>query len=254
MFGNFESAASYIIDQTFVRGIMSMAKAISDEDENKLASFLADMTLTLSAGMVPNSLAWIDKWNRQYVVDYDAKEAPSFKAFGMKIEDPQATLFWTKLATKMAERWPFGDPEKYVDLPFVETQLDKLPVKIDAFGKPIVQTPEGASMGSFLYNTFDVFKAARVKAGYDTPDWESLVYLAVKKGDAWAAIPSLLPRNVKTPSGMYKFSPEEYNNLLQYNAMVKRQLIQDALITGGEYKQFIDPNSDLNRDPVTKSR
>ena len=252
MFGNFESAASYIIDQTFVRGIMSMAKAISDEDENKLASFLADMTLTLSAGMVPNSLAWVDKWNRQYVVDYDAKEAPSFKAFGMKIEDPQATLFWTKLATKMAERWPFGDPEKYVDLPFVETQLDKLPVKIDAFGKPIVQTPEGASMGSFLYNTFDVFKAARVKAGYDTPDWESLVYLAVKKGDAWAAIPSLLPRNVKTPSGMYKFSPEEYNNLLQYNAMVKRQLIQDALITGGEYKQFIDPNSDLNRDPVTK--
>lgn len=252
MFGNLNSAGSYIIDQTFVRGIMSTAKAISDEDENKLASFLADMALTLSAGMVPNSLAWMDKWSRQYVVDYDAKEAPSFKAFGMKMEDPQATLFWTKLATKMAERWPFGDPEKYVDLPFIETQLDKLPVKIDAFGKPIAQTPEGASMGSFLYNTFDVFKAARVKAGYDTPDWESLVYLAVKKGDAWAALPSLLPRNVKTPSGMYKFSPEEYNNLLQYNAMVKRQLIQDALITNGEYKQFIDPNSELNRDPVTK--
>lgn len=251
MFGNFESAASYIIDQTFVRGIMSMAKAISDEDENKLASFLADMTLTLSAGMVPNSLAWIDKWNRKFVVDYDAKEAPSFKAFGMKIEDPQATLFWTKLATKMAERWPIGDPQKYVDLPFVESQLDYIPVKVDAFGKDIEQTPKGASMGALLYNTFDVFKASRVKAGYDTPDWESLVYLAVKKGEVWNAIPSLLPRNVKTPSGMYKYAPNEYNNLLQYNSLIKRELVYRAFIKGGQYKDLIDPNSRINKDQKT---
>jgi hypothetical protein len=251
MFGNINSAGSYIIDQTFVRGIMSVAKAISDENENMSAAFLADMVLTLSAGMVPNSLAWIDKMNREFVVDYDAKEAPAFKAFGMRIEDPQATLFWTKLATKMAERWPIGDPASYVDLPFVETEMDLLPVKVDAFGKPIQQTPEGASMGTFLYNTFDVFKASRVLAGYDTPDWEALVYLAVKKGDVWNALPSMLPRNVKTPSGMYKFAPNEYNNLLQYNSLIKRDLVNDALIKNGTFKDLIDPNSRINKDPRT---
>lgn len=251
MFGNIKSAGSYIIDQTFVRGIMSVAKAISDEDENKMAAFLSDMVLTLSAGMVPNSLAWIDKFNREYMVDYDAKEAPSFKAFGMKIEDPQATLFWTKLATKMSERWPFGDPSAYVDVPFVESQMDFLPVKIDAFGKPIKQTPDGASMGAFLYNTFDVFKASRVLAGYDTPDWEALVYIAVKKGEVWNALPAALPRNTKTPSGMYKFAPDEYNNLLQYNAMLKRELVYEAFIKTGAYKDLIDPNSSINKDPRT---
>jgi hypothetical protein len=230
---------------------MSVAQAISDEDENKMAAFFADMVLTLSAGMVPNSLAWIDKWNRKFVVDYDAKEAPSFKAFGMKIEDPQATLFWTKLATKMAERWPIGDPRMYVDLPFVESQLDLIPVKVDAFGKDIEQTPKGASMGGFLYNTFDVFKVSRVLAGYDTPDWEALVYVAVKKGDIWSALPSMLPRNVKTPSGMYKFAPNEYNNLLQYNSLIRRGLVNDALIKNGTFKDLIDPNSRINKDPRT---
>jgi hypothetical protein len=252
LFGNFKSAGSYIIDQTFVRGIMSVAKAFSDEDENKTAAFLADLVSTLSAGMVPNSLSFIDKMNRKFVVDYDAKEAPEFKAFGIKVQDPQLTLFYTKLGTKLAERWPFGQADAYVDLPFVETNLDLLPVKVDCFGKAIEQTPKGASMGKFMYNTFDVFKASRVLAGYDTPDWESLATLAVKKGDIWEAIPAMLPRSVKTPSGLYKYSPEQYNNLLQYNSMIKRQLVQEALINTKLFEQLIDVNSTYNRDPLTK--
>jgi hypothetical protein len=251
MFGNINAAGGYIIEQTFVRGIMSVAKAFADEDENKMAAFLADLTLTLSAGMVPNSLAWIDKWRRKFIIDYDAKEAPAFKAFGIKVEDPQATLYWTKVATKMAERWPIGDPREYVDLPFIESELDLIPVKVDAFGKAIEQTPKGASMGSLLYNTFDVFKAARVKAGYETPDWEALATLATKKGDVWDAIPAQLPRTIKTPSGLYKYTPNEYNNLLQYNSMLKRKLVDEVLISTGEYKRFIDLNSDLNKDPIT---
>jgi len=248
VFGNWGSAGSYIIDQTFVRGLMSSLKAVTDEDENKLPAFFADFVLTLSSGIVPNSTAWIDKWRRQYMVDYDAKEAPAFKMFGMKVEDTGATLFWTKLATKMAERWPFGDATKYVDLPFIKANQEYIPLKVDAFGKPVIQTPKGSVFGNFLYNTFDVFKVTKAYAGYDTPDWEALVYLAVKKGDAWDALPNLLPRRIATPSGSYKFAPDEYNNLLQYNAMLRREMIQTYIIKTGQYKKLIDPNSSINKN------
>lgn len=251
MFGNFESAGSYIIDQTFVRGIMSVAKAISDDDENKLPAFLSDLVLTLSSGMVPNSLAWMDKWRRNYMVDYDFKEAPAFKAFGIKVESNAQTLFWTKLATKMAERWPIGDPAKYVDLPFVEIEADDLPIKIDAFGKPVQQTPEKASFGSFMYNTFDVFKATRAVAGYEVPDWEALVYLAVKKGDAWHSLPTLPSRAVDTPAGPYKLGNEEFNNLLQYSGMITRDMVQTFMIDNKAYASLIDVNSSVNKDART---
>jgi hypothetical protein len=251
LFGNYSSAGKYILDQTFVRGLLGVATVISSEDENRLPAFLADVTVTLSSGMVPNSLSWIDKWRRKYMVDYDAKEAPAFKAMGIKVEDNAATLYWYKLATKMAERWPVGDPRQYVDLPFVQIDQNFLPVKYDAFGKPVLQTPTGSLMGSFLYNTFDVFKATRAVAGYDTPDWEALCYLATKKGGAWECLPTLPPRSVDTPSGAYKFAPEEYNNYLQYSSMITRKLVQQYVIDSGLYKNLIDVNSSINKDART---
>jgi len=250
MFGNYSAAGSYIADQTFLRGVSNVAKTIADsEDDNKLANGLGDVVLTLSAALVPNSTAWIDKMNRKYLVDYDAKDAPAFKAFGIKVEDPFLTTFFTKLAIKMSERWPIGATDKLVDLPFIESELTNMPVKVDAFGKPVLQTPEGASLGHILYNTFDVTKATRGVAGYETPDWESLVYLACKKGDVWGAIPSQMPKQLMDNMGnKYKLSNEQYNNLLVFNANTRRKLIQENLINNGLYKELIDLESKYNYD------
>ncbi len=255
IFGNYGSAGSYILDQTFVRGIQSFAKTIADaEDDNKLATGLADLITTLSSGILPNSLSFIDKMNRKYVVDYDAKDAAPFKAFGQKVESPFLTTFFTKLGIKMSERWPIGDPDKMVDLPFVEAELDKMPVKVDAFGKPVLQTPEGAMFGKFLYNTFDITRATRGVAGYETPDWEALVYLACKKGDAWQALPTQLPKMLVDRSGnQYKLGTEEYNNFLIFNANVRRDLVQKYIIDNKVYEKFIDMNSELNYDAEKKA-
>jgi hypothetical protein len=255
IFGNYGSAGSYILDQTFVRGIQSFAKTIADaEDDNKLATGLGDLVTTLSSGILPNSLSFIDKMNRKYVVDYDAKDAAPFKAFGQKVESPFLTTFFTKLGIKMSERWPIGDPDKMVDLPFVEAELDKMPVKVDAFGKPVLQTPEGAMFGKFLYNTFDITRATRGVAGYETPDWEALVYLACKKGDAWQALPTQLPKMLVDRSGnQYKLGTEEYNNFLIFNANVRRDLVQKYIIDNKVYEKFIDMNSELNYDADKKT-
>lgn len=254
LFGNMNSAGKYIIDQTFVRGVLSVAKAVTDEDENRLPTFFAEIVGTMASGLVPNSLSWIDKWRRDYVVDYDFRESPPIKMFGIKVEDPQATLFWMKLGTKLAERWPWKSvPGHYVDLPFVEIEMEKFPVKVDNFGKDVAITPVGSSnFGKWMYNTFDVLQVSRNVAGYNIPDWEALVYLAVKKGDAWDALPAAIPRKIETPFGAYKFAPEEYNNLLRYNAMLRRQLVQEYLIDTGEYKKYIEVNSEMNYDPATK--
>ena len=246
LFGNYESAYKYIIDQTFVRGVLSVAKAISDEDENKLPNFFADITLTMASAIVPNSLSWIDKWRRGYAVDYDSRDSEPFKAFGIRVENESSTLFFTKLATKLSERWPFGDPTKYVNLPFIESDRDLLPVKVDPFGKRILQTPKGSVLGEFMYNTFDITKATKAYAGYEIPDWEALTYLCCKM-EAWNALPQALPRKISTPSGSYKMTPDEYNNILEYNAMLRRQMVQDILIDQGRYKEMIDLQSSYNR-------
>ena len=157
------------------------------------------------------------------------------------------------MAIKLSERWPMGDPTKFVDLPFVESQFNEIPVKVDPFGMPVLQTPEGNIMGRFLYNTFDVTKATRGIAGYDVPDWESLVYYATKKGEFWDAIPSLPPRTLVDERGVkYKLNPNEYNNYVMFNALKRRELVQKALIKNGIYKNFIDMESNLNMDPMTK--
>ena len=253
-FGNFGDAGEYILDQTFVRGINSFAKILTETDEDKLASSLADFTITLTAGILPNTLSFIDKMNRKYMVDYDAKEAPSFKAFGMEVESTFATTYWTKMAIKLSERWPMGDPTKFVDLPFVESQFNEIPVKVDPFGMPVLQTPEGNVMGKFLYNTFDVTKATRSIAGYDVPDWEALVYYATKKGEFWDAIPSLPPRTLTDERGVkYKLNPNEYNNYVMFNALKRRELVEKALINNGVYKRFIDMESELNMDQINKT-
>jgi hypothetical protein len=253
-FGNFGDAGEYILDQTFVRGINSFAKILTETDEDKLASSLADFTITLTAGILPNTLSFIDKMNRKYMVDYDAKEAPSFKAFGMEVESTFATTYWTKMAIKLSERWPMGDPTKFVDLPFVESQFNEIPVKVDPFGMPVLQTPEGSIMGKFLYNTFDVTKATRGIAGYDVPDWEALVYYATKKGEFWDAIPSLPPRTLTDERGVkYKLNPNEYNNYVMFNALKRRELVEKALIKNGVYKKFIDMESELNMDQINKT-
>jgi hypothetical protein len=255
IFGNYSSAFKYIADQTFVRGVQNFAKTIADsEDDNKLATGLGDIVLTISSGLIPNSFAWIDKMNREYVVDYDAKDAAPFKVFGKKIESPFMTSFFTKLAIKMSERWPIGDPDKMVDLPFVESELENMPTKVDAFGKVVPQTPEGAIYGKFLYNTFDITKAIRGVAGYETPDWEALVQLACLKGEAWQALPSKLPKMLVDRSGnQYKLGTEEYNNFLIFNANVRRDLVQKYIIDNKVYEKFIDMNSELNYDAEKKA-
>jgi hypothetical protein len=134
---------------------------------------------------------------------------------------------------KVKERWPFDDP-------------NNMTAKIDAFGRPIPQTPVGAN--AWFFNAFDVTKFSR--GLYDDKDqsWEQLVYEAVKKGDVLTAFPSNPSPIIKSKIGgeSYVLSPEDYQKYAIAVGEARRQIV-NQFIENADLSQLTDMNSALNQ-------
>ena len=210
----------YAIDQSFVKGLNQFFGALDPRQEGSGERFVSGLLTTLSTAVLPNSLAIFDKANRNYIPEYDSP-----------YED------WDKIKydfmAKVKERWPFDDPNNIV-------------AKVDAFGRPIRQTPVGRN--AWFYNAFDVTKFSR--GLYDDKDvnWERLVYTAVKKGDVIAAFPSNPSPILKTRVGnqSYALTPEEYEKYAIAVGKARREIV-NTFIQNADVKQFLDMNSDLNK-------
>lgn len=210
----------YAVDQSFVKGLNQFLGALDPRQEGSWERFVSGLLTTLSTAVLPNSLAIYDKVNRNYIPEYDSP-----------YED------WDKITydfmAKVKERWPFDDPNNIV-------------AKVDAFGRPIRQTPVGRN--AWFYNAFDVTKFS--KGLYDDKDvnWERLVYTAVKKGDVIAAFPSNPSPVLKTRVGnqSYALTPEEYEKYAIAVGKARREIV-NTFIQNADVKQFLDMNSDLNK-------
>jgi antitoxin component YwqK of YwqJK toxin-antitoxin module len=210
----------YAVDQSFVKGLNQFLGALDPRQEGSGERFVSGLLTTLSTAVLPNSLAIFDKVNRNYIPEYDSP-----------YED------WDKIyydfMAKVKERWPFDDPNNIV-------------AKVDAFGRPIRQTPVGRN--AWFYNAFDVTKFS--KGLYDDKDvnWERLVYTAVKKGDVIAAFPSNPSPVLKTRVGnqSYALTPEEYEKYAIAVGKARREIV-NTFIQNADVKQFLDMNSDLNK-------
>jgi len=210
----------YAIDQSFVKGLNQFFGALDPRQEGAKERFASGLLTTLSTAILPNSLAIIDKANRNYIPEYDSP----YEGWDKIVYDFMA---------KVKERWPFDDPNNIV-------------AKVDAFGRPIRQTPVGRN--AWFYNAFDVTKFS--KGLYDDKDvnWERLVYTAVKKGDVIAAFPSNPSPILKTRVGnqSYALTPEEYEKYAIAVGKARREIV-NTFIQNADVKQFLDMNSDLNK-------
>jgi antitoxin component YwqK of YwqJK toxin-antitoxin module len=210
----------YAVDQSFVKGLNQFLGALDPRQEGAKERFVSGLLTTLSTAVLPNSLAIFDKANRNYIPEYDSPYEE-----------------WDKITydfmAKVKERWPFDDPNNMV-------------AKIDAFGRPIPQTPVGRN--AWFFNAFDVTKFSR--GLYDDKDvsWERLVYTAVKKGDVIAAFPQSPSPILKTKVGneSYALTPEEYEKYAIATGKARRTLV-NTFIQNADVKQFLDMNSDLNK-------
>ena len=216
---NIAETARYLIDQSFVKGLNQALAIIDPRQEGSFERFVSGLMGTLSASVLPNSLAIIDKANRNYIPEYDSP----YDWIDKIVYDFMA---------KVKERWPFDDPNNIV-------------AKVDAFGRPIPQTPVGRN--AWFFNAFDVTKFSR--GLYDDKDqsWEQLVYQAVKKGDVLSAFPSNPSPVIKSKVGgeSYVLSPEDYQKYAIAIGEARRAVV-NQFIENADLQPFIDPNSELN--------
>ena len=217
---NIAETARYLIDQSFVKGLNQALAIIDPRQEGSFERFVSGLMSTLSASVLPNSLAIIDKANRNYIPEYDSP----YDWIDKIVYDFMA---------KVKERWPFDDPNNMI-------------AKVDAFGRPIPQTPIGRN--AWFFNAFDVTKFSR--GLYDDKDqsWEQLVYQAVKKGDVLTAFPSNPAPVVKSRVGgeSYVLSPEEYQKYAIAVGEARRKIV-NQFIENADLSQLTDMNSVLNQ-------
>jgi hypothetical protein len=212
--------AQYLVDQSFVKGFNQALGAMDPRQEGAGERFVSGLMATLSTAVLPNSLAILDKANRNYIPEYDSPYEGTDKI----VYD---------FMTKVKERWPFDDPNSIV-------------AKVDAFGRPIPQTPEGRN--AWFYNAFDVTKFSRGLYDEKDVDWERLVYSAVKKGDVMTAFPQSPSPVIKTKVGneSYVLSPEEYEKYAIAKGEARRTIV-NQFIQNADLAQFLDMNSELNQ-------
>ena len=216
---NVSETARYLIDQSFVKGLNQALAVVDPRQEGSFERFVSGLMGTLSAAVLPNSLAIYDKANRNYIPEYDSPYTGADK------------IIYDFMA-KVKERWPFDDPNNMI-------------AKVDAFGRPIPQTPVGRN--AWFFNAFDVTKFSRGLYNDKDQSWEQLVYEAVKKGDVMTAFPSNPAPVVKSRIGgeSYVLSPEDYQKYAIAVGEARRAIV-NQFIQNADLQPFIDPNSELN--------
>ncbi len=222
---NVAETARYLIDQSFVKGLNQALAVVDPRQEGSFERFVSGLMGTLSAAVLPNSLAIYDKANRNYIPEYDSPYTGADK------------IIYDFMA-KVNERIPGNE---------------NVTPKIDAFGRPIPQTPVGRN--PWLYNSIDVTKSST--GLYDDEDqrWEQLVYHAVEKGDVLSAVPPHPSPYIKTLVGgeKYRMSQEEYEKYSIAMGEARRQIVNRFISTGNADK-FIDLKSSLNSWPDGRPR
>lgn len=218
---NAKETLQYVIEQSFLRGLNQMMQAFDPRqaDRGGFERAATGLLTTLSAAILPNSLSIIDRMNRTYVPEFDSPYE-----WGEKI------IY--DFVNKIKERWPFDDP-------------NSLPAKVDPFGKRILQTPEDRN--AFIYNTFDITKFTKALGGKGDITWEMLVMAAVKKGGDISAMPSNPSPEITPIAGpKYSMSQQEYQAYAIALGEARRRIV-NGFIQGTDLKEFISPDSELNR-------
>lgn len=217
---NLGSTLAYLIDQSFLRGASQLFAVVNPTQEGAGERFLAGLLSTYSTVIIPNFAAIYDKANRKFIPEYDSP----YESWDKIVYDFMA---------KVNERIPGNE---------------NTTPKIDAFGRPIPQTPVGRN--PWLYNSIDVTKSSTGLYDNEDEGWEQLVYHAVKKGDIIAAIPPHPSPYIKTLLGgeKYRMSQEEYEKYSIAMGQARRKIVNRFIQTRSA-DRLLDLKSSMNSWP-----
>jgi len=160
---NVAGTASFALEQSFLRGANDLLRALNPRDPYATDKWMANFTTQMMSLGIPNTAMSVLRARREWMPEKRGDTGQ--QKLELSVAEKMQSL--TSLWTGKVEPWDFGAP-----------------VKQGAFGKPIMQTPEGAS--PIWYNMLDITKAAPAQA--DATEIE-LYHLWRRSGDR-----AVLPR------------------------------------------------------------
>jgi hypothetical protein len=197
-FSSIPGAASSALELSFLQGTNTLLTAVKD---GKYDDWLTNTFNAISSIPLPNTLASVNRATRQ--------ELPELR------DENISKRFLNVLKSKT---FMTGD----------------LPSKIDLWGEPIKQTPEGRN--AVLYHLFDVTKARDISADQTSYD---VFKLWQETGDS-DVIPSIPSKTQKYDDLKVKLTPLQYERLQKYVGRSRKALV-DA---------YLDGNEDSNEDKI----
>lgn len=117
---------------------------------------------------------------------------------------------------------------------------DELPSKIDLWGNPIKQTPEGG-MNKYLYHLFDVTKTRDISA--DPLSFE--VFKLWNRTKNSEGIPSVPKRTINIGDDKIKLTPKQYEEFQKHVGMA-RKAFAEAYINSSQYESDSDEEKIIN--------
>lgn len=204
-------------EQSFLRNMNSLLGAISRGEAKDIDSWLANYYSALSSAVIPNQVSAYSRYLSRNMPDkMMAKDIP-----GSDFATKSLNIFKEVIKRKLPR--DAGD----------------LPSRINVWGQPIPQTPEGVD--PFIYNFIDPTKTR--KATYD--DLTLAVYDLYKKTNQTEGIPQVPNREldvVKRRTGQkarYRLDPFLYEEYARQVGRANRQVAEDLFSNRGFRK--LDP-------------
>jgi hypothetical protein len=184
---------AYSLEQSFLRGTSSLLQAIND---GQWDYWLTNTFQAVSSVPLPNTLASINRATRQYVPDLR----------GNNLEERLSNVIKNKTF-----------------------ETEDLPVKIDLWGKPILQNPEGTN--GWIYQLFDITKSQNIT----TNPASHLIYNVYKKTQNADVVPSVPSRKLTVGGTKVELDDKQYEVFLRNVGAARYSLVQDY-INKGEFK------------------
>ena len=193
-------ALSFSLNQTFLKGTNDLLQSLIRGEGDK---WFKGVFGAASSAFIPNTFSAISRATRDYMPD---------------VEDDS---FYKSMKNTIKDRFGFTGAMK------------DIPTRVDFWGRPVKQTPEGAD--PILYNFLDMSKSRDIP---NDPVSLELLHLYHATGDK-DVIPSSPQKTYTYKNTTYGLTPDEYNRYATIVGESKRRLVE-KLINKQSYMSMDD--------------
>jgi hypothetical protein len=193
-------ALSFVLNQTMLKGTNDLLTSLIKGEGDQWMKSIFSAT---SAAFIPNTLSAISRATREYMPDMNDES------------------FYKKMENTIRDRFGFAGA------------TEGIPLKLDFWGRPIKQTPEGAN--PIFYNFLDMSKSRSIP---NDPVSLEMLHLFHATGNK-EIIPPSPQKKFTVKNTTYGLTPDEYTSYAQKVGQERRKLME-RLVSSPSYLRMPD--------------